>query len=157
VSSTEDKNKLLVKGVSSMHEGLLPIGAILTHYNMHMSSSVTWLSEIQQLLIRAAFVENARRGYSRKCSLIIRQALLWAGKWDEKCTSHHQMDSENPIISSYYSALVEMVRNPGEKRLINGLGNFDAPADPPFTECSLTEAGEEIAQILLEGPPTLNV
>jgi hypothetical protein len=112
------------------------------------------LSEVQKFLLMAAFYEGARPGSRfHKCQRVIRNALTMAGK--EDFIPYHLFNEVTPDVEAYYGVLVEMIRYPQNTRLFEGQGNFgtedgDSPADPPFTKCRLTGAGEEVAGRLLE-------
>jgi hypothetical protein len=113
------------------------------------------LSGVQKFLLMGAFYEGARPGSRfHKCQRVIVEALTMAGKRDY-FIDYRRRHEVTPDVEAYYKVLVEMIRHaPENDRLFDGQGNFgtdtDWPADPPFTECRLTAAGEELAGQLLE-------
>lgn len=61
----------------------------------------------------------------------------------------YEEDGElNELIETRYRVLIELIRESPE--LIEGGGNLRLPADPTYTACRLTVAGQEAACLLMQ-------
>jgi hypothetical protein len=128
---------------------------------MRMSSiQLTSLVERERLLLMAAYYRGAKAEAEIRanCALVLRQALLWAGLWNEQLERDEHSDVAKPIIEDWYSTLIAMTRVArGSGLLIEGAGNMQmppkGPAFPSYSGCRLTSEGRTIAERLLAENP----
>ena len=118
------------------------------------------LSERQRLLLMAAYLHGAKpeAEIRANCGRVLRQALLWAGLWNETLERDSRHDIENPVIADWYNTLIAMTREvPNSELLIEGQGNLGSPDHPPafpsYTGCRLTTKGRECAERLFTAYP----
>jgi hypothetical protein len=118
------------------------------------------LPERERLLVMAAFLHGAKPGAEIRanCGRVLRQALAWAGLWDDQAEYDYRRDNDNPVIDDWYCTLIAMTRRaPKSELLIKGQGNFGSPVDPPasprYTGCRLTDKGRELAAALFAEHP----
>lgn len=92
-----------------------------------------WSSSCDQVVTLSLFYtgdisyEDCQRRFSRKAYV--------SCLYDENAELTHE-------IQSRYDALIRLLK--AHPDLIQGGGNFDTPADPTYTACRLTRAGEEL-------------
>ncbi len=118
------------------------------------------LREREHLLVMSAYLHGAPPGAEIRanCDRVLRQALLWAGLWNDQLEHDVRRDCENPVIEDWYRTLISMTRRaPAFEALIEGQGNLGSdqypPALPSYTGCRLTERGRELAERLLAEYP----
>jgi hypothetical protein len=118
------------------------------------------LTEIQEALLMAAYYEGARPGSRfRKCHDVIFQAMWIAGHLEAADPSVFEFSPMSAIVRKFYMELIRLIRHqPPEDALFWSMGNVGSesspPADPPFTECCLSEAGAQLAEKLKEKHPS---
>ncbi|HVS35550.1 MAG TPA: hypothetical protein VMS17_08210 [Gemmataceae bacterium] len=120
----------------------------------------TELTQRERLLLMAAYFRGAKPGAEIRanCARVLRQALLWAGLWNEQLERDERRDVSNPVIEEWYSSLIAMTRvAPESGLLIEGAGNLQSPpkgpAFPSYTGCRLTNEGGALAERLLAEYP----
>ncbi len=120
----------------------------------------TDLNERERLLLMAALLYGTQPNAEIRanCGRVLRQALAWAGLWNDQLEHDYRNCTENPIIEEWYDTMIEMASNPrNSTSLIDVQGNLGSPVDPRayprFTGCRLTSTGRELAQTLLAEQP----
>ncbi len=115
----------------------------------------TNLGEQEKLLLMAAYFHGTKPGAEicANCARVRRQALLWAGLWNEQMAHDERHSLENPVLEEWYFKLIALTRQvPESELLIEGAGNLGSPVDPPawpfYTGCGLTSKGRELAERL---------
>ncbi len=118
------------------------------------------LTERARLLLMAAYVHGAgpNAEIRANCGRVLRQALRWAGLWNEQLEHNNLYDIEDPVIADWYRTLISMTRRADNSELlIEGQGNLGSPVDPPafptYTGCRLTRKGRELAEKLFAAAP----
>jgi hypothetical protein len=118
------------------------------------------LDERKCLLVMAAFLHGAQPGAEVRanCGRVLRQALKWAGLWNDQLEHDYHCDVENPIIADWYRTLIKLTRHvPLAEALIEGQGNLGSDSQPPafprYTGCRLTSVGRMSAERLFVEHP----
>jgi hypothetical protein len=115
------------------------------------------LSRRTQLILASAFFHGSNPSAPQiraSSARVLRHALRAAGLWrDEYAVALHGGDADIPqfqVVTEWYAELIRLVRHePAADRLLDGAGNFIAPAGAHFTACWLTQAGRAMARRLL--------
>jgi hypothetical protein len=117
------------------------------------------LTEQERLLLLATYLQGPRPhdGPHANCGRVLRQALVWAGLWNEQLKRDEGADIDNPVIDEWYDILIRMTRHePASEALIEGFGNLgdeDMAPFPRYTACHLTERGRNLAEQLFTAYP----
>jgi hypothetical protein len=115
------------------------------------------LSSVDQSLLLAAFFRGNTRdqdGWTSSCDQVITLSLFYTGELSaDECRARFENPGYvgglyirnfglRPQIQLRYHALIDLLKRHPE--LIEGGGDFELPADPTFTACRLTTAGDSL-------------
>jgi hypothetical protein len=124
------------------------------------------MTRVEQSLLLAAFFRGNLPGqpvWTSSCDQVVTLSLFYTEDISgEECQSRFATRSYvsslyddtgelAPEIRSRYEGLIRLLK--GYPNLIEGGGNFEFPAEPTYTACRLTKAGEAlISSIIIQFP-----
>lgn len=123
------------------------------------------LTRIEQSLLVAAFFRGGKPpgpGWRSNTDQVLTLSLFYTGDISfEDCAERFSVKGYvrrlytdrglTDVITSRYAHFIALIRSHPE--LIEAGGNFEPPADPTYTACRLTEAGEKLACSLIQSFP----
>jgi hypothetical protein len=124
------------------------------------------LTRIEQSLLLATFFRGNppdQDWWTSSCDQVVTLSLYYTGeitfeecqgRFSKKSYVSFLYDSEGELTSeirSRYEELIRFLR--GHPNLIQGGGDLDMPADPTYTACRLTKAGDELIPSIIRQFP----